>query len=534
MKTNLANKNAGDRRFLLILWSLLLMLPSLAQARTTAASDTLPAADRRAEEVRKDRARGIVLPKTDFHYQKVQYYVENEPDADYLHASEEAHEAFRDIKFAVRIHWGIYSIWEMNGESWGYLGLSNEKKMEYNNLYKTFNPTEFNAQEWMDFFTRSGIRCMAFTTKHHEGFSMFHTQTRVKQRANYLNPPDSIIEPCDLAYSIEETPFGRDIVKELCDAAHRNGIKIDLYFSHPDWYDADFRPYNFHPLTTESYQKNDGTYGYDVHLNKNVFLTPEPTQEETDRLLARHREQLRELLTRYGTIDMLCLDQWMGRDIWPQMKETVKMLRRLQPDVMLRCRGIGNYGDFYTPEGFVPGSKENTNMPWMTIYPLASSFSYDKNGDKYKGAPWIIHNLIDAVAKGGSFMVGIGPDKTGRFHPKAIEQLEETGQWLKVNGEGIYDTRARDIWQEGDSIRFTRTKDNRYVFAFIEKWCGNELVIQSVAPPKRSKVYLLGYAKPLKWSPFGKGIKIQIPSELQDPENRPCPHAWGFKIRIKN
>jgi alpha-L-fucosidase len=487
--------------------------------------------DNLSELVKKDRARNITLPKSDHHYKKVQFYIENEPDADYLHASEAAHEAFRDIKFAVRIHWGIYSIWEMNGESWKYLGLSNEKKMEYNELYKTFNPTEFDAQEWMDFFKRSGIRCMAFTTKHHEGFSMFHTKTRVKQRANYLNP-DNIIEQCDLAYSIEETPFKRDIVKELCDAAHKNDIKIDLYFSHPDWYDADFRPYNYHPLTTESYQRNDGAYGFEMNLNKNVYMTPELTPTEKERLLTRHREQLRELMTNYGTIDMVCLDQWMGSDIWAPMKETVKMMRKLQPDVMLRCRGIGNYGDYYTPEGFVPGNKENTNMPWMTIYPLASSFSYDKKGDNYKGTQWIIHNLIDAVAKGGCFMVGIGPNKTGLFHPKAVEQLEETGKWLQVNGEGIYNTRACEIWKE-DATLFTRSKDDKTVFAIVEQFPENELSIEAVTPKKGSDIYLLGYTKPLKWKIKDGKTVIAIPAELRNEAKRPCKYAYTFKITKK-
>ncbi|MDR3260898.1 MAG: alpha-L-fucosidase [Tannerella sp.] len=481
-------------------------------------------------EVEKDRARNIVLPKTDHHYKKVQYYVENEPDADYLHASEAAHEVFRDIKFAVRIHWGIYSIWEMNGESWGFLNLSNEKKQEYNNLYKTFNPAGFDAQEWMDIFKRSGIKAFAFTTKHHEGFSMFHTKTRVKQRANYLDTLN-IIESCDLAYSIGETPFKRDVVKELCDAAHRNKIKINLYFSHPDWYDADFRPYNYHPLTTAHYQTFNGDYGFEVGKRKFAAITPDPSDEEKERMLTRHREQLRELLTNYGKIDMMCLDQWMGRDVWPQMKETVKMMRELQPDVMLRCRGIGNYGDYYTPEGFVPGNKENTNMPWMTIYPLGGSFSYDKTEKNYKGALWIIHNIIDCAAKGGSFMVGIGPNGSGRFHPKAVEQLEETGRWLKVNGEGIYATRECKVWKEND-IYFTRTKDHRKVFAFVEKWPGNELLVPSINPKKGSKIYLLGYKKPLKWSMTDDGVKIEIPEALQSPENRPCEHAWAFKFEV--
>ncbi len=484
-----------------------------------------------AELVRKDRARNIVLPKSDGHYKRTQYYVEDEPDPDYLHASEKAHEAFRDIKFAVRIHWGIYSIWEMDGESWGFLKLPNEKKQEYQNLYKTFNPTGFDANEWMDLFKRAGIRGMAFTSKHHEGFSMFHTKTRVKQRANYLNP-ENVIEQCDLAYSIAETPYKRDIVKELCDAAHRNDIRIDLYFSHPDWYDADFRPYNYHPLTTPDMQKNPANYGNGMEFDPSKIMTPDRTPEETARLIARHREQLRELLTNYGTIDMICLDQWMGKDIWPQMKETVKMMRQLQPDVMLRCRGIGNYGDYYTPEGFVPGDKENTNMPWMTIYPLASSFSYDKNDDNYKGAPWMIHHIIDCAAKGGNFMVGIGPDGTGRFHPKAMEQLEETGKWMDVNGKGLYGTRARETWKEGE-IRFTRTKDLQYEFAFVEKWPGNELLIETVQPKPGSEVKLLGYPKALEWSQTDKGVKIIIPDVLQFPVNRPCNHAWTFQFEVR-
>jgi alpha-L-fucosidase len=483
------------------------------------------------EQVKNDRARGIVLPKNDYHYKVTRSYVEDDPDADYLHASDAAHEAFRDIKFSVRIHWGIYSIWEMNGESWGFLRLSNAKKQEYNNLYKTFNPTGFDANTWMSIFNRAGLQGMAFTTKHHEGFSMFDTKTRVVQCVNYLDTAH-VIESCDLAYSIVETPFKRDVVKELCDAAHVYGIKIDLYFSHPDWYDADFRPYNSHPLTTPDLRDNTAAYGDDIHFDPSKIMTPDRTPEETARLVARHREQLRELLTNYGKIDMICLDQWLGSDIWPETKATLNMVRQLQPNVMLRCRGIGNYGDYYTPEGFVPGSKENTNMPWMTIYPLASSFSYDKNGDKYKGAPWIIHNLIDAVAKGGSFMVGIGPDGTGCFHPKAVEQLEETGRWLAVNGAAIYNTRPCDVWKE-ENIRFTRTKDHKQVFAMVEEWPGKELTISSVSPKTGSPVYLLGYDEPLQWAATDEGVKISIPDELQLPKNRPCNHAWAFSFDMK-
>ncbi|MDR1130247.1 MAG: alpha-L-fucosidase, partial [Prevotellaceae bacterium] len=264
-----------------------------------------------------------------------------------------------------------------------------------------------------------------------------------------------------------------------------------------------------------------------------TFTAPDRTPEETARMVTRHREQLRELLGNYGKIDMLCLDMWLAEDVWPEIRETVKMMRRLQSDVMIRARGIGNYGDYYTPENFVPESRENTNMPWMVIYPLADYWCYFSDSTKYKTTEWVVHNLVDAVAKGGSFMVGIGPDKTGRFHPTVIERLEAVGQWLKVNGEGIYETRIRDVWKSGD-IRFTRSKDNKRVYAFVETFPDRELIIPSVTPKKRSKVRLLGYSKPLKWSStFDGGVRIEIPAALQSPENRPCKYAWTFKFEVE-
>ena len=473
------------------------------------------------------RERSIFLPANDGHYRVVRDYIEDIPDSSYVHAPEEVYEAFRDIKFAIRIHWGVYSMWNVEA-SWPFLDWPSEKKQEYNQLYKTFNPVNFNAQEWMDFFKRSGIQAFAFTAKHHDGFSMFHTRTKVVQRVNYLHP-EQPIERCELHYSMEETPFKRDIVGELCDAARKNGIKIDLYFSHPDWYDADFRPYNYHPLATPSIQSNPNDYGNNYSNNRKTVLTTERTPEETGRLIARHREQLHELLTRYGPIDMICLDQWMGRDIWPQMRETVKMMRQWSPNTLFRARGIGNYGDYYQPEQFIPGAMQATEMPWMSICLLGNQFAYDPDSSHYKGTQWIIHHLIECVAKGGSFMVCIGPDHTGLFHPEAIRQIEAVGQWLAVNGAGIYETRPYHVWQEGD-VCFTRSKDNKTVYALTEKWPGQAMVIKSVKPVTDSQVYLLGYPEPLQWEYTEEGIKIQIPQSLQAPGNRPCEYAWLFRF----
>ena len=118
-----------------------------------------------------------------------------------------------------------------------------KRSRQYEEAYKTWNPSGFDAEEWMKLFHDNGLRMFAFTTKHHDGFSMFDTKTRVTRCVNWARRGRSKDEPCDRAYSIMETPFGRDVVGELVAAARRHDIKIDFYFSAPDWYDADFRPY---------------------------------------------------------------------------------------------------------------------------------------------------------------------------------------------------------------------------------------------------------------------------------------------------
>ena len=478
------------------------------------------------------KSANYTLPKTDTHYRNVKDYVEDVPDPSYSHPSEATIEAFRDIKFGVRIHWGLYSITEQGNESWPYLKLSNEGKQAYQDLYKTWNPEGFDAEEWMKLFSENGIRMFAFTSMHHEGFSMFDTRARVKKRVNWTAPGGPVLEDCDLAYSIMETPFKRDVVKELCDAAHKYGVKIDLYFSHPNWYNADFRPYNYHPCQTPDAKIHPDLYGNAVR--EPYIIVPDVAPEEEARMMANHRLQLTELLTKYGKIDMICLDQWLGKKVWPQMRREIIDLRKIQPEVMFRARGIGNYGDYYTPEGFIPGNPENTDMPWFVIYPYGKSFSYVRN-DEFKGTGWIIKSLIDIVAKGGNFMMGIGPDGNGKFDPRVVQAIKEAGYWLKINGEAIYSTRPRegDLWKEGDAIRFTRTKDNKTVYAITREWPGNELIVKTVKPEKGSDIKMLGYDKPLKWRYYQKkGLTITIPESLQDSVNRASNLGWCFKIQI--
>ena len=139
------------------------------------------------------------LPKGDTHYRRVQSYVEEIPVPEYRWASGAAYERFRDIKYGVRLHWGPYSILGQPGESWPFLKMSFAERQRYQAQYKTWNPSGFNAGEWMDLFAACGLKMFAFTTKHHDGFSMFDTRTRVRRRANWAAPGGPRMEPCDLA-----------------------------------------------------------------------------------------------------------------------------------------------------------------------------------------------------------------------------------------------------------------------------------------------------------------------------------------------
>jgi alpha-L-fucosidase len=444
-------------------------------------------------------------------------------DPDYKHASPEAYEQWRGLKYGLRIHWGYYCLLGAEA-SWPVLKMSNPEKQAYFDLYKKFNPEKFDANEWMDLLERCGFTFFTITAKHHDGFSLFDTKTRVKRRVDYTAPGEPRIKECNLAYSIMDAPIKRDLVKELCDAAHKRGIAIDLYFSHIDWFDADMRFDKWNPFFDENYNNETDPEGY-------------------ARFVRRHRQQIMELLTNYGKVNMMCLDMHLPDFCWPDIKETVKMIRRIQPDVLLRRRGIGAYGDYQTPENWIPASAGQSDkrviMPWMVIHTLSHQFAYDPDGKKYKSGQWIVSNLIDIVAKGGNLMVSIGPDGEGRFHPEAIRKLEYAGKWLKVNGEAIYETRPWIQYKEGDDIRFTRSKDNRYVYAISLKWPGERLTSRFVRPRKGSKVFMLGdkagsgVDNGLNWrTDENQGLVIEVPNRLQKPDSRPCEQAYVFKIEV--
>jgi alpha-L-fucosidase len=482
-------------------------------------------------------------------------------DSQYKKAPPEAVEKFKDLKFGVRIHWGVYcmngsdpswSIWPPKGQlgdvSYGdfgrelrlgglpldivarptpiypSLGFDNEKYIEYIKeyctFYQDFNPTEFDPDAWADLFRQAGCQFAVITAKHHDGFCMFDTRTKTTMLQRTIAKDQVCYEMVWDHYSIMNTPFKKDIVKLFVDAMRKKDLAVGFYFSNPDWMD-------YYARFCAANLFRDSNY------------TIESDPEGYMRFARRHRDQLDELTKNYGIIDFLSLDHGIAMDLWPELQKTLRLIRNNQPDIMIRNRGIGEWGDYFTPESSLPDDYYDLVIynkgPWCKIGPTGLHPGYSLPKDqKLRPVQSVIHDLIRLVSLGGGLQVGFGPGPDGKFDPAVVEHFKNIGVWLKVNGEAIYATRPRIVYKEGNDIRFTRAKDGNTIYALLLQWPGEKIILKSVQPQNDSKIFMLGYEDPLTWRYTEGQLCIELPKELQALDARPCLYAYALKIRVKN
>jgi alpha-L-fucosidase len=324
---------------------------------------------------------------------------------------------WREARFGLFVHWGPVSLqgteigWSRAGERRGYRGPGTEVPADvYDNLYRQFNPTEFNAAAWVKIAQSAGMKYIVFTSRHHDGFSLFDTRAS------------------DYKITSPQSPFRRDIVKELAAAAHAAGLKFGLYYSQPDWHHPD------------------------------AFVP-----ERHDRYLAYLQTQVRELLTNYGRVDILWFDG-LGKQAEDYGAIAVnRMARELQPHLLINNRN-GLPGDFDTPEQRV--GKYQDTRPWESCITICRQWAW-KPDDPMKSLEECLQTLVRCAGGDGNLLFNVGPMPDGRIEPRQVARLREMGAWLQRHGDTIYGTRGGP-WHPTKA--YASTRRGRTVYLHIFNW----------------------------------------------------------------
>jgi alpha-L-fucosidase len=387
----------------------------------------------------------------------------------------------------------------------------------YEALKNTFNPTKFNPEKWAEAAKDAGMKYVVFTTKHHDGFCMFDTKYT------------------DYKITDKDCPFSTNprsnVTKEIFDAFRKDNFWIGAYFSKPDWHSDYYWWQRFPPL--------------DRNVNYSISKHPEQWKKFVDYT----HNQIKELMTDYGKIDILWLDGgWVRKKTDAEISEEylqsrkegiyefnsqsqdidmpllAKEAREKQPGLIVVDRAVpGPQQNYLTPEQHIPDT--GLPYPWETCMTMGNSWSYVK-GDVYKPADELIKKLVDIVSKGGNYLLNIGPGPDGEWDPVAYNRLQEIGKWIKQNGEAIYGTRMYKVFGEGDNIRFTQTKDGKTKFIFLFDFPDKAISLKEMELNKKSKLQMIGSKKKLSWKQAGNGVNITIPANLKSVSE----HVWVIKV----
>lgn len=388
---------------------------------------------------------------------------------------------FRDAKFGLFIHWGLYAVpaGEWKGKPVAGLGewIMNRAQIpveEYERLAGQFNPVKFNAEEIVRIAKNAGMKYIVITSKHHDGFAMYHSKVS--------------------KYNIyDATPFKRDPIKELADAAHKAGIKIGFYYSQTqDWHEPDAvgNTWDFKDESKKDFQK---------YLDEKV------------------KPQVRELLTNYGPIGLIWFDT--PRSITKeQSKQLVDLVHSIQPDCLVSGRVGHGLGD-YDSAGDNQISVGQVKRIWETPVTMNDTWGFKKDDTNWKPTNILIQQLVQVSSRGGNYLLNVGPTAEGVIPQPSVERLKQVGEWLKLNSEAVYETQPSPFPYELPWGLITTKPGKVYLHVF--NWQPNKLVLYGLKNKVR-RAYLLKNKKPLKFSQQSDkkldhdSLTIQLPATAPD------------------
>lgn len=356
----------------------------------------------------------------------------------------------KDAKFGMFIHWGLYSSlggeWKGNTALYIAEWIMQRLKIplkEYKQNAEKFNPIGFSAKEWVSIAKNAGMKYIVITSKHHDGFAMFHSKVS--------------------KYNIvDATPYNKDPIKELAMECEKQGIKLCFYYSHvQDWED-------------KNGIGNTWDFGLDEEKDFQKYLED------------KVKPQLKELLTQYGKIGII----WFDTPIVitkEQAQDLIDYVHQFQPECIVNNRvghNLGDYEGFGDNEAPVKGS----DACWETCATLNDTWGYKKSDNNWKSSDTIIKILVDIVSKGGVYLLNIGPTGEGIIPKPSVDILAEVGRWMKVNGEAIYNTKASPFEKEFDWGAVTVKTGKVYIHLF--NWPNGKFSLRGLCNSV-NKAYLL-------------------------------------------
>ena len=423
------------------------------------------------------------------------------------------YKGYNDLKFGMFIHWGAYStlggIWkgkQIPGLGEWIMYHAQIPREEYKEVCKRFNPIGFNADEWVKLAKDAGMRYIVAMTKHHEGFSMYHSKVSDFNIYDY-------------------TPFKRDPIEEIYQACQKYGIRLGLYYSHSiDWMDGG-------DAGQAQYKKIDPNF-----INKYATNNFDPAPVSYENYIEKKaKPQMREILTKFPNLVEIWYD-YPNQMNFQQSFEFYKLAYNIQPECLINNRVGNNLGDILTAgDNEIPAENKSETKPFETPGTLNDTWGYKSYDNHWKSHKEMLFWIAEIASKGGNYLLNVGPDGNGKIPEESVKILKGIGTWMRTNGEAIYGTGKWTTVKEGPTkidMKSTEYRaENKIDFSFTPEdfWFtskDNYVYVISLTTPvsetisvkslfdyrqKIKSIKVLGNNLSLKWKASGDKVDITLP-----------------------